>query len=67
MGIFINDRAWNLKKAKENYDWAAWHSDRAAKALRRNDFKAAKDHADRAKIYKDKGDEYTRDAAKCTK
>lgn len=65
MGIFINDRAWNLKKAKENYDWAAWHSDRAQKL--RNDLKAAKDHADRAKMYKAKGDEYTHDAAKCTK
>ena len=67
MGIFVNDRAWNLRKAKENYDWAAWHTDRAAKATRQNDAKTAKDHLDRAKMYKAKGDEYTRDAAKCTK
>lgn len=63
----INDKAWNLKKAKENYDWAAWHMDRAAKAARLNDPKAAKDHMDRAKMYKAKGDEYTQIAARCTK
>ena len=29
MGIFVNDRAWNLKKAKENYDWEQWHLKRS--------------------------------------
>lgn len=37
MGIFINDRAWNLKRAKENYDWADWHMKRAAEAARKGD------------------------------
>lgn len=63
----INDKAWNLKKAKENYDWAKWHMERTAKAMRLNDMKAAKDHSDRAKMYKSKGDEYMNDAKRCTK
>ena len=25
MGIFVNDRALNLNKAKENYAWGQWH------------------------------------------
>lgn len=67
MGIFVNDKAWNLKKAKENYDWMEWHMKRAAEAGRRNDAKAVKDHMDRAKMYKAKGDEYMYDAKRCTK
>lgn len=63
----INDKAWNLKKAKENYDWAKWHMERAAKAMRLNDMKAARDHEDRAKMYKAKGDEYMEIASRCTK
>ena len=65
--MFINDKAWNLKKAKENYDWMEWHMKRAAEAAKKNDSRAAKDHADRAKMYKAKGDEYMYDAKRCTK
>ena len=67
MGIFINDKAWNLKRAKENYDWMEWHMKRAAEAARKNDSRTAKDHADRAKMYKAKGDEYMDAAKRSTK
>lgn len=33
--MFINDKAWNLKRAKENYDWMEWHMKRAAEAARK--------------------------------
>lgn len=67
MGIFVNDRTWNLKKAKENYDWEQWHLKRSQEAVRKGDLAAAKDHANRAKAYHSKGDEYKRDASKSTK
>lgn len=67
MGIFVNDRAWNLKKAKENYDWEQWHLKRSQEAARKGDTSAAKDHMARAKTYHSKGDEYKKDAAKSTK
>lgn len=67
MGIFVNDRAWNLKQVKENYDWEQWHLKRAQEATRKGDSSAARDHLSRAKSYHSKGDEYKRDAAKSTK
>lgn len=67
MGIFINDRAWNLKKAKENYDLEKWHLKRSQDALRRGDMSSAKEHASIAKSCHSKGDEYKRDASKSTK
>ena len=65
--MFINDKNWNLKHAKENYNWMEWHLKRAAEAARKNDSRAAKDHADRAKMYKAKGDEYMDAAKRSTK
>ena len=56
MGIFVNDRAWNLKQAKENYDWEQWHLKRAQEATRKGDSSAARDHLSRAKSYHSKGD-----------
>ena len=67
MGIFVNDRAWNLKKAKENYDWEQWHLKRSQEAARKGDIPATKDHASRAKSYHSKGDEFKRDASRSTK
>ena len=67
MGIFVNDRSWNLKKAKESYEWEAWHLKRASEASRRGDVSAAKDHVSRAKIYHKEGDNYTSDARRSTK
>lgn len=67
MGIFVNDKTWNIQQAKKNYEWAEWHMKRAAEASRRNDERAVKDHLQSAKMYKAKGDEYMRDAAKSTK
>ena len=64
MGIFVNDRAWNIQQAKKNYEWAEWHMKRAADASRRNDTKAARDHLYSAKLYKAKGDEYIK--KRCT-
>lgn len=34
MGIFVNDRAWNLKKTKENYDIEQCHLKRSQEAIR---------------------------------
>ena len=65
--MFINDRAWNLRKAKENYDNMAWHMKRAAEAAKRNDSRSAKDHTDSAKMFKAKGDEYMDAAKRSTK
>ena len=67
MGIFVNDRAWNLKKAKENYDWEKWHLKRSQEAISKGDMIAAKDHAARAKNYHSAGDNYKRDEAKSPK
>lgn len=67
MGIFVNDKAWNLKKAKECYEWEAWHQKRANEALRQGNMSAAKDHTYRAKSYRKDGDNYVYVAKKCTK
>ena len=67
MGIFVNDRAWNLKKAKENQDWEQWHLKRSQEAVRKGDLSSAKDHAAIAKSYHSKAEEYKRDASKSTK
>lgn len=67
MGIFVNNKAWNLKKAKENYDWEQWHLKRSQEAIRRGDMTSAKDHAARAKSYHIAGDNYIYDAKKSTK
>lgn len=67
MGIFINDKAWNIKRAKENYEWEQWHLKRAQEAGRRGDKSAASDHISRAKIYHSTADNYMKDAARSTK
>lgn len=67
MAIFVNDRSWNLKKAKEYYDQEQWHLKRSQEALRRGDISASKDHATKAKSYRHQADEYKRDASKSTK
>lgn len=67
MGLFINDKAWNLKKAKENYDWEQWHLKRYDEALRKGNLSSAKDHAAKAKSYHAKCEEYKREASKSTK
>ena len=67
MGIFINDRAWNIKQANDNYEWEQWHLKRAQEARRKGDLYSARDHERRAKTYHDKGNEYRNTAARSTK
>lgn len=55
--MFINDKALNLRKAKENYDNMAWQMKHVAEAANRNDSQAAKDHTDSAKMFKANDDE----------
>lgn len=66
-GSRINDKEWNEQKAKENYEWEAWHLKRAKEAADRGDYSSCVDHERRAKTYHDKGDDYMDLARKCTK
>lgn len=67
MGIFVNDRAWNLKQARDNYEWEQWHLKRSQEAARKGNMSEARDHASRAKTYHEKAEEYRRSASKSTK
>lgn len=67
MGIFIDDRAWNLKQAKDRKENGDWHVKRAKEALRRGDTTAYKDHMSRSKPYYKEADDYMAAARKSTK
>ena len=67
MGIFINDRAWNLKQAKARKEYGDWRVKKANEASRRNDMTAYKDHMNRSKSYYYEADAYMAAARKSTK
>lgn len=67
MGIFVNDRAWNLKQAKARKEYGDWHVKKANEALRRRDMAAYKDHMSRSKPYYNEADAYMAAARKSTK
>ncbi|MBQ4485346.1 MAG: hypothetical protein II934_10175 [Prevotella sp.] len=64
---FVNDKAWNEKQARDNFDNANWHRTEAQKATERGDYSSAKDHMSRANSYDSKGKDYMDSASKCTK
>jgi hypothetical protein len=37
MGIFVNDKAWNLKQARDRQENGEWHLKRAQEALKKGD------------------------------
>lgn len=67
MGIFINDRAWNLKQAKARKEYGDWHVKRANEALKRGDTSGYKDHMSRAKPYYKEYESYMDSARRSTK
>lgn len=67
MGIFINDRAWNLKQAKARKEYGDWHVKQANEALRRGDVISYKDHMRRSKPYYAEADAHFSAARKSTK
>jgi hypothetical protein len=67
MGIFVNDRAWNLKQAKNRRENGEWHVKMANEALRRGDMTAYKDHMRRSQPYFKEAEDYMASARKSTK
>ena len=67
MGIFVNDRAWNLKQAKDRKEYGDWHVKRANEALRRGDKTAYNDHMSRSKPYYKEAEAYMASVRKSTK
>ena len=67
MGIFVNDRAWNLKQAKDRKEHGDWHVRKANEALRRGETSAYNDHMYRSKIYYNEADAYMASARKSIK
>ena len=67
MGIFVNDKAWNLKQAKDRKEHGDWHVKRANEALRRGDKTAYNDHMSRSKPYYKEAEAYMASARKSTK
>lgn len=66
-GIFIDDRAAQLRYAKDAKENAEWHEKRSNDAIARGDLSSAKDHADRAASYRRAEKEAIEASKKCTK
>lgn len=66
-GIFINDKAAQLKYAQEAKENAEWHEKRSNDAIARGDLSAAKDHAARAATYRKAQKDAIEASKKCTK
>ena len=67
MSIFVNDRAWNLKQAKNRRENGEWHVKKANEALRRGDMTAYKDYMRRSQPYFKEAEDYMASARKSTK
>lgn len=66
-GIFIDNKAAQLKYAQEAKENAEWHDKRADDAIARGDMAAARDHAARAASYRRAQQDAIAASKKCTK
>lgn len=66
-GMFIDNRAAQLKYAQEAKENAEWHEKRSKDAISRGDLSAARDHADRAASYRKQERDAIAASKKCTK
>lgn len=66
-GLFIDNKAAQIQYAKEAKENAEWHEKRSNEAIARGDLSAAKDHADRAAIYRRQERDAIAASKKCTK
>ncbi len=66
-GIFIDNKAAQLKYAQEAKENADWHDKRADDAIARGDMAAARDHAARAAFYRKAQQDAIAASKKCTK
>ena len=66
-GMFIDNRATQLKYAQEAKENAEWHDKRADDAIARGDMAAARDHAARAASYRKAQQDAIAASKKCTK
>ena len=66
-GIFIDNKAAQLKYAQEAKENAEWHDKRADDAIARGDMAAARDHAARAASYRKAQQDAIAASKKCTK
>ncbi len=66
-GIFIDNKAVQLKYAQEAKENAEWHEKRSKDAISRGDLSAARDHADRAALYRKQERDAISASKKCTK
>lgn len=66
-GMFVDDRAYHLRRAQEDQEYAEWHHKRAKEAVAKGDISAARDHNDRASGYERSRKEHLDAAKKCTK
>lgn len=66
-GIFINDKAAQLRYAQEAKENAEWHEKRSNDAAARGDLSAARDHAERAASYRKAQRDAIAASKKCTK
>ena len=67
MGIFVNDKAWNLKQVRDRQENGEWHLKRAQEALKKGDMSAYNDHMARSKPYFKEAEDYRRAAKLSTK
>ncbi len=66
-GMFIDNRATQLKYAQEAKENAEWHEKRSKDAISSGDLSAARDHADRAASYRKQERDAIAASKKCTK
>ena len=66
-GMFIDNRAAQLKYAQEAKENAEWHEKRSKDAISRGDLSAARVHADRAASYRKQERDAIAASKKCTK
>ncbi len=66
-GMFIDNRAAQLKYAQEAKENAEWHEKRSKDAISSGDLSAARDHADRAASYRKQERDAIAASKKCTK
>lgn len=63
----VNDKAWNMKKAQENREWAEWYTKKAEAAIERGDLSTANDYLKRAALAEGRADDYIKAAQLSTK
>lgn len=65
-GLFVNNKAFHEKEARDAMEQANYHTREASRAAERGDFSASKDHASKASSYDAAARDHMRAAGQCT-